>query len=119
VLAEVIFSRPFADFDPRPEELRAGSSVREFIVEHVRRCIDAGVLVGDETDIAHVLLALAQGLAAQETAGWLGTSMASVDRRWALAVRAALDGLRSAERDTTVERLTALGPELGRRRRRH
>jgi len=99
VLAQVMFSRPFADFDPGPKEFRAGSSVREFIVEHVRRCIEAGLLVGDETDIAHVLVALAQGLAVQETAGWLGTSKASVDRRWALAFRAALDGLVSAERE--------------------
>ena len=51
------------------------------------------MLAGDATDIAHVLLALAQGLAAQEVAGWLGTSRASVDRRWALAVDAVLDGL--------------------------
>jgi hypothetical protein len=88
-----MFSRPFADFDPGPSELKAGSAVREFIVERVRRCIAAGVIGGNETDIAHVLLALAQGLAAQETAGWLGTSKASIDRRWALAVRAVLDGL--------------------------
>jgi AcrR family transcriptional regulator len=97
VLAEVMFSRPFADFDPGPKELRAGSSVREFIVGHVRRCIDAGLLSGDETDIAHALLALAQGLAVQETAGWLGTSKASIDRRWALAFRAALDGFAASD----------------------
>jgi AcrR family transcriptional regulator len=94
VLAEVMFSRPFADFDPGPADLSAGSAVREFIVARVRRCIDAGIIGGQETDIAHVLVALAQGLAAQETAGWLGTSMASVDRRWELAVGAVLDGLR-------------------------
>jgi AcrR family transcriptional regulator len=96
VLADVMFSRPFADFDPGPSELKAGSAVREFIVERVQRCIAAGVIGGNGTDIAHVLLALAQGLAAQETAGWLGTSKASIDRRWALAVRAVLDGLSPA-----------------------
>ena len=90
VLAEVMFSAPFADFDPGPAELTAG---RELIVARVRRCIDAGILHGNETDIAHVLVALAQGLAAQEAAGWLGTSRASVDRRWSLAVDALLDGL--------------------------
>ncbi|MFI5689539.1 TetR/AcrR family transcriptional regulator [Streptomyces sp. NPDC051636] len=93
ILAEVMFSRPFTDFDPRPTELRANRSVREYIVGHVRRCVDVGLIAGDETDIAHVLLALAQGLAAQETAGWLGTSNASRDRRWALAFQAVLDGL--------------------------
>ena len=99
VLAEVMFSRPFADFDPGPDERAAGSSVREFIVGRVRRGIDARVLVGDETDIAHVLLALAQGLSLQEKAGWLGTSKASMDRRWALAIDAVLDGLASPHPD--------------------
>ena len=47
-------------------------------------------------DIAHVLLALALGLAAQETAGWLGSSRASRDRRWALAIKAALAGFAPA-----------------------
>jgi hypothetical protein len=88
-----MFSRPFADFDPRPDELGAGSSVREFIVERVQGCIDAGLFVGSATDIAHVLVALAQGLAAQETAGWLGSSRASVDRRWNLAFQTLFDGL--------------------------
>jgi AcrR family transcriptional regulator len=91
-LAAVMFSRPFADFDPRPEEQEAGRSVREFIVGRVRRCVEAGALEGDATDIAHVLLALVQGLTTQENAGWLGTSMASVDRRWRLAVDGVLDG---------------------------
>jgi AcrR family transcriptional regulator len=93
VLSEVMFSRPFADFDPGPSELEAGSSVRELIVGRVRRCIDLGLLAGDETDIAHVLFSLAQGLAAAEATGRLGTSQASIDRRWALAVRAVLHGL--------------------------
>jgi AcrR family transcriptional regulator len=92
-LADLMFSRPFADFDPGPAERRAGSSVREFIVARVRRGIDTGVLAGDETDVAHVLIAVAQGLALQERAGWLGTSKASIDRRWNLAVNAVLDGL--------------------------
>ncbi len=95
VLAEVMFSRPFADFDPGPQEIAAGAVVREFIVGHVQRCVDAGRLTGDATDIAHVLLALAQGLATQESAGWLGTSRTSMDRRWSLAVRGLLAGLAS------------------------
>jgi AcrR family transcriptional regulator len=96
VLAEVMFSRPFADFQPGPDEERAGRAVRELVVDRVRRCIDAGLLAGDATDIAHVLVALAQGLAAQETGRWLGTSRASVNRRWALGIQAALEGLRPA-----------------------
>ncbi len=99
VLGELMFSRPFADFDPGPSEQEAGASVREFIVGRVRRCTRAGLLRragagGDaDVDVAHVLLALAQGLAAQESAGWLGSSSESRDRRWELAVSAVLDGL--------------------------
>ncbi len=96
VLADLMFSRPFADFDPGPAERRAGDEVRLFIVAAVRRCVRAGVLEGDEVDIAHVIVAMAQGLAGQETAGWLGTSQESRDRRWDLAVTALLDGLRPA-----------------------
>jgi len=92
-LAEVMFSRPFADFDPGPAGRDAGSAVRTFVVGRVQRCIDAGVLAGDATDIAHVLVSMTQGLAGTEAAGWLGTSRASVERRWDLAVRAVLDGL--------------------------
>jgi AcrR family transcriptional regulator len=92
-LADVMFSRPFADFDPGPGDRQAGTAVRELVVGRVRRCVEAGIIEGDETDIAHVLIGVAQGLAAQESAGWLGTSKASKDRRWALAVGAVLDGL--------------------------
>ena len=97
-LSEVMFSRPFADFDPGPSGREAGSAVRTFVVGRVQRCIDAGVLAGDATDIAHVLVSLTQGLAGTETAGWLGTSKASVDRRWDLAIGAVLDGLSATTR---------------------
>jgi hypothetical protein len=54
------------------------------------------IISGDPTDIAHVLLGLALGLAAQEAAGWLGTSQASVNRRWSLGAEILLDGLNYA-----------------------
>jgi AcrR family transcriptional regulator len=96
VLARVMFERPFADFDPGPEELAAGAAVREFIVDRVSSAADRGDLAGDPTDIAHVLIGLALGLAAQESAGWLGSTSASADRRWAVGTQAVLDGLAPA-----------------------
>jgi AcrR family transcriptional regulator len=93
VLAQLMFSRPFADFDPGPAERAAGSSVREFVVALVERCAAAGLLRGDGTDIAHVLVAVAQGLSAQESGGWLGSTPQSRDRRWELAIEAVLAGL--------------------------
>ncbi len=95
-LAEVMFARPFTDFSPGPEELEATSSVRVLIVGRVRRCIDAGRLRGDETDVAHVFVALIQGLAFAEAAGRLGTSTESVERRWRLGVGTLLNGFGAA-----------------------
>jgi AcrR family transcriptional regulator len=94
-LTEVMFSRPFSDFDAGPSEREASSSVRTFIVDRVSRCIEAGQLRGDATDVAHVLVALVQGLAAAENARRLGTTAQSIDRRWRLATDALLDGLRA------------------------
>lgn len=91
-LAQVMFSRPFADFDPGPEELAAGESVRDIFLSRIQRCLDDGVLSGDAVDIAHVLLALAKGLAVQEAGCWLGTTTRSVERRWRLGVHALLAG---------------------------
>ncbi len=96
VLAQVMFSRPFTDFDPSDSELRASGSVRSLIVERVRRCIDAGLLNGEETDIAHVLVALTQGLAMAESSRRLGSTSESIERRWSLALDGILNGLGAA-----------------------
>ncbi len=91
-LARVMFSRPFQDLNPGPDEPIGAPTVREVFVGRVHRCVDAGLLVGDPTDIAHVLLALAQGLAVQEGGRWLGQSKAAVNRRWDIGVTAVLRG---------------------------
>ena len=91
-LAAVMFSRPFASFDPAPAEAAAGAAVRERIVAAVRRAIAAGRLQGDPTDVAHACVALVHGLAAAESARRLGGSAAAVERRWDVAMRALLRG---------------------------
>lgn len=92
-LGEVLLARPFVDFDPAPHESAAGAAVRRRVVRAVRRCVDAGRLEGDPTDVAHVLVSLVQGLAASERTRRLGGSPASVERRWRLALDALLAGL--------------------------
>ncbi len=92
-LTELMFSRPVASFEPGAADLEAAASVRRHIVGVVERCVAAGLIEGNAVDVAHVLLALAQGLALQEAGGWLGTSRASIDRRWKLAVDAVVAGL--------------------------
>jgi len=93
LLSELMFSRPFTDFAPGPTERRAGAAVRTFIVARVHRCTEATLLHGNDTDIAHVLVALTQGMAAAENARRLGTTRESIDRRWHLALTATLTGL--------------------------
>jgi AcrR family transcriptional regulator len=93
VLSEVMFAHPFTDFEASRSELRAAGAVRSFIVERVRRCIDAGLMYGDEADIALVLIAFTEGLATAESSDRLGSTRESIDRRWSLAVNAVLDGL--------------------------
>ena len=89
VLSEVMFAHPFTDFEASRSELRAAGSVRRFVVERVRRCIDAGLMRGDEADIALVLIALTEGSRLAENASRLGATQESIDRRWTLAVIAA------------------------------
>jgi AcrR family transcriptional regulator len=89
-LAAVMFQRPVADFAPGPQELAGTARVREHLLAILRRCVDHGLADGDPVDLAHVQLAVVQGLAAQEAAGWLGTSAASIERRWALGASALL-----------------------------
>lgn len=92
-LAEVMFSRPFVGFSPGPEEVSAAAAVRLQVAGRVRRGIEGGRLRGDETDVAHVLVALVQGMGFDEAAGRLGTSTESVERRWRLAVGIVLNGV--------------------------
>ncbi|AQA01872.1 TetR family transcriptional regulator [Mycobacterium sp. MS1601] len=96
-LARVMFSRPFQDLGPGPAELTEAPSVRDVLLQRVRRCVDSGRLHGDPVDIAHVLLALAQGLAVQEGGHWLGNSQESVDRRWRVGVASVVQGFRTPE----------------------
>jgi AcrR family transcriptional regulator len=93
VLAQTMFSRPFVDFDPTKDETRAGVTVRRVFVRRVRDAVDAGVLVGDPTDIALVFFAYVEGMAAAEGARRLGSSKQSVDRRWRLGLNALIEGL--------------------------
>lgn len=90
-LFAVMYASPFDVFDPGPGERAAGEATRTFLVRRVERCIDAGLMRGDATDIAHVALAMAQGLATQETGGWLGATKASRARRWKLGADALID----------------------------
>lgn len=92
VLAEIMFSRPFADFDPTTDEAKAGVTVRKAFVQRIRAAVDEELFAGDTTDIAHVFFAFVGGMAAAESAQRLGGSKQSVDRRWRVGLNALIDG---------------------------
>ena len=87
-----MFSRPFAGFAPGPDDLVAAAGVRTAFAGAARRAISVGALEGDVADISHVLLGVVHGMWSQEQAGWLGTSDASIERRWEVALDAVLQG---------------------------
>lgn len=91
-LFEVMYGRPFEVYAPRPEERKVGDATRAVFVDRAGALVDAGALRGDAVDIAHALLGLAVGLATQETAGFLGSTTADRDRRWADATAALVRG---------------------------
>ncbi len=93
VLAKVMFGQPFVHFSATPEEIATADASRRVLVQAVTRWMNTEGIDGDPIDIAHVVLATVQGLSAHETAGWLGNSRVSRDRRWQLALKAVLDGL--------------------------
>lgn len=97
-LFDVMYFRPFASFDPGPDEQAAGTSARELIVDQIEQCRSADRFVDDatdshSTDVAHAFLGLVLGMARQEISDWLGTTEASRQRRWELAIDTFLAGL--------------------------
>jgi AcrR family transcriptional regulator len=95
-LAQVMFSRPFADFDPSLADNRSGARVGKIFVDRARAAVEAGRLIGDPADIAHVLFAYVEGLASAEAAQRVGSGPAVVERRWKLGLDALIRGLSPA-----------------------
>jgi len=96
-LFEVMFARPFAEFEPGPDDAEAAAGIVGLVLRAVDRARAAGVLAGERRDLAHVLVAVNRGLVAAELAGIAGSSRAGVERRWRLGIDAVLDGLAAKE----------------------
>jgi len=93
MLFEVMFARPFAELAPDPTDSEAAAGMMRLVLRAVGRAIDAGLLVGDRGDIAHVVVAVNRGMITTELAGLAGSSRANIERRWRLGIGAVLDGL--------------------------
>jgi len=93
VLGEIMFSRPFPDFEPGPDDVSAALGLRRAVLDALRRAEPPGRRAEEVTDAAQALIALVIGLASQERAGLLASTRRSCDRRWNLAVGGLLSGL--------------------------
>lgn len=101
MLFEVMFARPFAEFDPSRDDSTVAAALYDLVLQRVGRWLDAEGSPLDRVDAAHALAATDRGLIADELAGVLGRSAASVRRRRDLTITALLDGLASP--DSTTE----------------
>jgi AcrR family transcriptional regulator len=89
---EVMFSRPFAQFSPDAEDLRAAEALYRIVLARVVAALGAGRPRGYGKDAAIGLLAVTQGLIGLDAAGLLASTPAAAQRRWRAAVTATLRG---------------------------
>ncbi len=96
MLFDVMFARPFVEFEPEPDDHEAAKRIYSRMVRAV-----AALLGTDRTDqvtidAAHVVVALDRGLIGAELSGLLGSSDENIVRRRTMALKAAISGLRAS-----------------------
>lgn len=96
MLFEVMYSRPFPEFAPLATDRKDGVAIYRLVVGRVRRWLAEAGSDRDPVDAAQALVAANRGLVASEIAGISGSTARSVDRQWAVAIHALLDGLAGA-----------------------
>lgn len=92
-LFEVMFARPFAEFEPDHQDRRLGGSLFSLVVDRVDAWLRSVEAEADPVDVARVLISANRGLIADEQAGILGSTPASRNRRWDLTFDALLAGI--------------------------
>ena len=92
-LYEVMFSRPFAEFDLGPDDLDAVSTVHRCVMDRIGALGGPSWSPARRKDAALALSAVMQGLAGMELAGILGSGTPSRERRWRVTVLSTVRGL--------------------------
>ncbi len=93
-LFEVMFSRPFVEFDPGPEDLAAAEATYRIVVNRIGLFLGNMVSSAERKDAAIAMTAVFEGLARTELAGRLGSSASALERRWNTTVLSMMYGLR-------------------------
>lgn len=91
-LFDVIFSRPFSEFTPQPDDMAAAKDIYQAFTRRFATLLGQARRSTVVVDAATGYVALLHGLAVQERAGILGSKPASVNRRWNSAVSSYLHG---------------------------
>lgn len=94
-LYDVMFSRPYADFQPEPDDLTGYRTTGRAVRSRVDALFDQPTHRTVREDAAMGLTAALHGLVRMELAGILGSSPRSIERRWRTTVLATARGLRS------------------------
>lgn len=97
MLFEVMFARPFTEFEPGPKDFEAATQIYSEVIRRVAAVLDTSETDPTTVDAAHALVALDRGLIAAELSGTLGRSSESVERRRNTALTAIIDGLCTAQ----------------------
>lgn len=93
MLFEVMFARPFTEFEPDPKDFEAAEQIYSEVIRRVAALLDTKETDQVTVDAAHALVALDRGLIAAELSGTLGRSPESVERRRTIALTATIVGL--------------------------
>lgn len=70
-LYEVMFACPAPEFEPSPEDAAFAWSTFETNIEGAQRCIDAGLFVGDATEIATSMWCVSHGVVSLALGGMI------------------------------------------------
>lgn len=92
-LFEVMFSRPFEDFEPASAGSDPARSYLAVVVARVTRWLDEVDSSADPVDVSRVLISSGRGLIIDDSSLVLGSSRASRNRQWELSFDALMAGI--------------------------
>lgn len=92
-LFEVMFSRPFEEFEPAADDSASARSLFDVVVGRVTRWLDHAESPADAVDVSRVLISASRGLISEDAMPVLGSTPVSRDRRWDLTFDALLAGI--------------------------
>lgn len=107
-LFEVMFARPFEEFEPGADGQEPARSLFSVVVDRVTRWLGQVDSSADAVDVSRVLISASRGLITEDTTPVFGSTPVSRDRRWDLAFDLLMSGI--TNRDRAVSPGSGSGP---------